>query len=37
MPAKSMLTTQAYAKQLKDADALIHDIIAKNLPQGGKA
>ena len=41
LPAASarepVLATQAYAKQLKDADALIHDIIAKNLPQGGKA
>jgi len=41
LPAASarepVLATQAYAKQLKDADALIHDIITKHLPQGGKA
>ena len=41
LPAASarepVLATQAYAKQLKDADALIHDVIESNLPQGRKA
>ena len=41
LPAASarepVLATQAYAKQLKDADALIRDVIESNLPQGHKA
>ena len=41
LPAASarepVLATQAYAKQLKDADALIRDVIERNLPQGHKA
>jgi membrane fusion protein (multidrug efflux system) len=31
-PAKSVLSTQAYAKQLADADALIDKVIRDNLP-----
>jgi membrane fusion protein (multidrug efflux system) len=31
-PAKSVLSTQAYAKQLADADALIDRVIRDNLP-----
>ena len=31
---KPVLTTDAYARQLHDADALIDRIIAGNLPQG---
>jgi membrane fusion protein (multidrug efflux system) len=31
-PAKPVLTTSAYAKQLHDADALIERIIDENLP-----
>ena len=31
-PAKSVLSTQAYAKQLADADALIDKVISDNLP-----
>ena len=34
---KPVLTTDAYAKQLHDADALIEKTIAGNLPQGRKA
>ena len=41
LPAASarepVLATQAYAKQLKDADALIRDVIESNLPPGHKA
>ena len=37
MPAKSMLTTQAYAKQLQDADARIEKIIDQNLAQGRRS
>ena len=33
----SLLATQAYAKQLQDADALIERIIGANLPQGRKS
>ena len=32
VPAKAVLTTQAYAKQLHDADALIDSVIRDNLP-----
>ena len=31
---KPVLTTQAYAKQLADADALIQKIVRENLAQG---
>jgi membrane fusion protein (multidrug efflux system) len=34
-PAKPVLSTQAYAKQLSDADALIHDIVQDNLARHG--
>ena len=37
MPAKSMLTTQAYSKQLQDADARIEKIIDQNLAQGRRS
>ena len=36
-PAKSLLTTQAYAKQLQDADARIETIIGQNLAQGRRS
>lgn len=36
-PAKSLLTTQAYAKQLQDADARIETIIDQNLAQGRRS
>ena len=36
-PAKSLLTTQAYAKQLQDADARIEKIIGQNLAQGRRS
>lgn len=34
---KPLLTTDAYARQLHDADALIEKIITDNLPRAGKA
>jgi membrane fusion protein (multidrug efflux system) len=37
LPAKSVLTTQAYAKQLQDADARIETIIDQNLAQGRRS
>ena len=37
LPAKSVLTTQAYAKQLQDADARIEQIIDQNLAQGRRS
>ena len=36
-PAKTLLTTQAYAKQLQDADARIETIIGQNLAQGRRS
>ena len=36
-PAKPVLTTQAYAKQLQDADARIDTIISQNLAQGRRS
>jgi membrane fusion protein (multidrug efflux system) len=33
-PAKPVLQTNAYARQLQDADALIEQIIADNLARG---
>ena len=33
-PAKPLLTTQAYAKQLADANALIEKLVRQNLPRG---
>ena len=33
LPSKSLLATDAYAKQLHDADAVIEDIIVNNLPK----
>ena len=36
-PSKPVLATDAYSKQLHDADALIESIIDKNLPQGHAA
>ncbi|HTL15467.1 MAG TPA: multidrug transporter, partial [Thermomonas sp.] len=33
-PAGPVLATDAYARQLQDADALIEKTIAANLPQG---
>ena len=36
-PAKTVLTTQAYAKQLQDADARIDTIISQNLAQGRRS
>jgi len=35
VPAKSVLSTQAYARQLHDADALIAKVIRDNLPRRG--
>ncbi len=35
-PTKPVLSTNAYAKQLADADALIHRIVEKNLPGARK-
>ena len=35
-PAKPLLTTQAYAKQLADADALIDKTVRSNLGQGSR-
>ena len=35
-PARSILATQAYAKQLADADAMIDTVIRNNLPAGGR-
>jgi membrane fusion protein (multidrug efflux system) len=35
VPAKPVLQTQAYAKQLADADALIRGIVAANLGRRG--
>jgi len=36
-PSKPVLATDAYSKQLHDADALIESIINDNLPQGHAA
>jgi membrane fusion protein (multidrug efflux system) len=33
-PAKPLLSTQAYAKQLADANALIEKLVRQNLPRG---
>ena len=33
-PAKPLLTTQAYAKQVADADARIRQIVRENMPRG---
>jgi membrane fusion protein (multidrug efflux system) len=33
VPAKAVLTTQAYSKQLQEADALIQSVIRANLPK----
>jgi membrane fusion protein (multidrug efflux system) len=35
-PVKPLLTTQAYAKQLADADALIDKTVRSNLGQGSR-
>ena len=35
-PEKPLLTTQAYDRQLKDADALIDRVVRENLPRGGR-
>ena len=37
LPSKSLLATDAYAKQLHDADAVIEDIIVNNLPKSRQA
>ena len=37
LPGKSLLATDAYAKQLHDADAVIEDIIVNNLPKSRQA
>ena len=37
LPSKSLLATDAYAKQLHDADAVIEDIIVSNLPKSRQA
>ncbi|MFT4178313.1 MAG: HlyD family efflux transporter periplasmic adaptor subunit [Thermomonas sp.] len=37
LPAQPVHATQAYAKQLHDADALIEKVIGDNLPQGRKS